>query len=196
MTPTVSAWISCGSRRPGSISVLGTPDLFRRDLVDRGALAAALDARVPEAWPPPMLDDATLRHFIALASDPDGPALAGFYWVLVEGGERVLVGNGGLIREAPDRLALGYSVLEEFQRRGLATEAVAALVAFGFAEPEVERIVAYTYPSFAASRRVLAKSGFVPAGAGTEPGTIAFEPPTLKAAGQAGGFSSTNVKNE
>lgn len=155
--------------------VLGTPDLFRRDLVDRGALGAALDARVPETWPPPMMDDATLRHFIALASDSDGPALAGFYWVLVGGGERILVGTGGLVREAPDRLALGYSVLEEFQGRGLATEAVAALVAFGFVDPEVERIVAYTYPSFAASRRVLAKSGFVPAGAGTEPGTIAFE---------------------
>lgn len=155
--------------------VLGTPDLFRRDLVDRAALAAALDARVPETWPPPMLDDATLRHFIALVSDPEGPALAGFYWVLTDDGERVLIGNGGLIREEPDRIALGYSVLDEYQGRGYATEAVAAILAFGFADPGVERIVAYTYPSFAASRRVLEKSGFVPAGAGTEPGTIAFE---------------------
>ncbi len=155
--------------------VLGTPDLFRRDLTDRGALGAALRARVPETWPPPLMDDKTLRHFIALASDPAGPAMAGFYWVLVEDGERVLVGNGGLIREAPDQLALGYSVLDEYQGRGLATEAVAALVAFGFEDPCVERIVAYTYPSFAASRRVLAKSGFMPVGAGGEPGTIAFE---------------------
>ncbi len=155
--------------------VLGTPDLFRRDLTDRGALAAALGARVLETWPPPLMDDETLRHFIALASDPAGPAMAGFYWVLVEDGERVLVGNGGLIREAPDRLALGYSVLDEYQGRGLATEAVAALVEFGFRDPGIELIVAYTYPSFAASRRVLAKSGFVPVGAGGEPGTIAFE---------------------
>jgi ribosomal-protein-alanine N-acetyltransferase len=155
--------------------VLGTPDLFRRDLTDRDALGAALGARVPGAWPPPLMEDATLRHFIALTSDPSGPTMAGFYWILVENGERVLVGNGGLIREAPDRLALGYSVLDEYQRRGLATEAVAALVAFGFEDPGVERIVAYTYPSFTASRRVLAKSGFVPVGAGGEPGTIAFE---------------------
>ncbi len=155
--------------------VLGTPDLFRRDLVDRSTLGAALGARVPEAWPPSMMDDETLRHFIALASDPAGPALAGFYWILVEGGERVLVGNGGLIREAPDRLALGYSVLDAYQGRGFATEAVAAILAFGFEDPAVERIVAYTYPSFMSSRRVLEKSGFVPAGAGTEPGTIAYE---------------------
>lgn len=175
--------------------VLGTPDLFRRDLVDRGALGAALGARVPETWPPPMMDDATLRHFIALASDPAGPALAGFYWLLVEGGERTLVGNGGLVRETPERLALGYSVLEGYQGRGLATEAVAALIAFGFDDPAVERIVAYTYPSFAASRRVLQKSGFVPAGAGTEPGTIAFER-RRTTAGQDAAFSSTNVKNE
>lgn len=155
--------------------VLGTPDLFRRDLEDRASLAATLGARVPETWPPPMMDDATLRQFISLASDPDGPVLAGFYWVLVEDGERVIVGNGGLTREAPDRFALGYSVLEEYQGRGLATEAVAALVAFGFEDPDVERIVAYTYPSFAASRRVLAKSGFIPIGVGGAPGTIAFE---------------------
>ncbi|MEN6342677.1 MAG: GNAT family N-acetyltransferase [Methanospirillum sp.] len=155
--------------------VLATPELFRCDLRDRAALGAALGARVPEAWPPPMMDDATLRQFIALASDPDGPALAGFYWILVADGERVLVGNGGLSREAPGRLVLGYSVLDEYQRRGLATEAVAALVAFGFDDPTIERIVAYTYPSFVASRRVLAKSGFMPVGAGSEPGTIAFE---------------------
>ncbi|HIH03483.1 MAG TPA: GNAT family N-acetyltransferase [Methanoregulaceae archaeon] len=155
--------------------VLGTPDLFRRDLENRAALGVALDARVPEAWPPPMMDDATLRQFIALSSDPDGPVLAGFYWVLVENGERILIGNGGLTLEAPDRFALGYSVLDEYQGRGLATEAVAALVAFGFETPGIERIVAYTYPSFAASRRVLAKSGFMPIGAGGAPGTIAFE---------------------
>ena len=155
--------------------VLGTPDLFRRDLVDRSTLGAALDARVPETWPPAMMDDETLRQFSALAWAPNGPALAGFYWVLVEGGERVLVGNGGLIRETADRTALGYSVLDEYQGRGLATEAMAALLAFGFEDPGVERIVAYTYPSFAASRRVLEKSGFVPAGAGHEPGTIAYE---------------------
>ena len=155
--------------------VLATSDLFRRDLEGRTALGDALGARVPDTWPPPMLDDATLREFIRLASEPDGPALAAFYWILVGDRERVLVGNGGLVREAPDRLALGYSVLEEFHGRGLATEAVAAIVAFGFEDPGVERIVAYTYPSFAASRRVLAKSGFLPTGAGTEPGTIAFE---------------------
>lgn len=155
--------------------VLGTPDLFRRDLEDRSALGDALGARVPETWPPPFLDDATLRHFISLVSDPAGPALAGFYWVLLEKGERVLVGNGGLVHEGPDRLALGYSVLDAYQGRGLATEAVEALVAFGFRDPAVERIVAYTYPSFTASRRVLAKSGFMLTGAGGEPGTIAYE---------------------
>jgi ribosomal-protein-alanine N-acetyltransferase len=155
--------------------VLGTPDLFRRDLADRVALGVALGARVPESWPPPLMEDATLRHFIALTSDPAGPTMAGFYWVLIEDGERVLVGNGGLIREAPDRLALGYSVLDEYQRRGLATEAVSALVEFGFEDQGIDRIVAYTYPSFTASRRVLAKSGFVLVGAGSEPGTIAFE---------------------
>ncbi len=155
--------------------VLATPEVFRADLRDRAALADALGARVPDTWPPPMMDEATIHHFISLASEPGGPALAGFYWVHTGDGERVLVGNGGLTREGSGRLALGYSVLPEYHGRGFATEAVAALIAFGFEDPAIERIVAYTYPSFIASRRVLEKSGFFPAGPGTEPGTIAFE---------------------
>jgi RimJ/RimL family protein N-acetyltransferase len=175
--------------------VLATADLFRADLEGRHALGEALGARVPRAWPPPLLDDATLRHFIALASDTDGSSLAGFYWILVGDGGRVLVGNGGLVREARDRLMLGYSVLEEYQGRGLATEAVTALVAYGFADPEIERIVAFTYPSFASSRRVLAKTGFTPAGAGPDAGTIAFER-RREAGDQTGTFSNTKAKNE
>lgn len=155
--------------------VLGTPALFRLDLASRASLGAALDATVPGEWPPPMMDDETLRHFVTLASDPAGPAIAGFYWILVDGDERVLVGNGGLTSEGPGRLALGYSVLEEYHGRGIATEAVAAIVEFGFRDPAIRLIAAYTYPSFAASRRVLEKSGFLPVGAGAEPGTIAYE---------------------
>jgi RimJ/RimL family protein N-acetyltransferase len=154
--------------------VLGTPELFRLDLEDRAALGTELGARVPSSWPPPLMDDATLLQFIELASDPSGSGLAGFYWILIEGEERVLVGNGGLISGDHGGLVLGYSVLDEFQGRGIATEAVAALITFGFEDPGIDEILAYTYPSFVASRCVLTKSGFVPAGAGNEPGTIAY----------------------
>jgi RimJ/RimL family protein N-acetyltransferase len=55
---------------------------------------------------------------------------------------------------------LGYSVLEEFQRRGYATEAAGALTAWAFAHTEVCRVIAEALPQRAASIRVLEKSRF------------------------------------
>ncbi len=155
--------------------VPGTAALFRADLENSPGLAGTLGAEIPADWPPPLMDDETLRQFIDLASDPSGPKIAAFYWVLDEDGRRVLVGNGGFTDEGVGMLALGYSVLDRYQGRGFATEAVAALVEFGFRNPAVRVISAYTYPDLAASIRVLEKNGFERAGPGPEPGTIAFQ---------------------
>ncbi len=154
--------------------LLGTPAVFRYDLEDRVALAACLGARVPAAWPPEFLDEETLRQFITLSSDPES-GFHGFYWILVEGDERTLVGDGGMLRESPERMMIGYALIEEWQGRGFGTEGVEALVEFAFRDPAVEMVVAYTYPDRFASIRVLEKNGFVRAGAGGEPGTIGYE---------------------
>ncbi|KAF5049477.1 Acetyltransferase (GNAT) domain protein [anaerobic digester metagenome] len=153
----------------------GTPDLFRFDLEDRAALENCLDARVPPAWPPEFMDDETLREFIALSSDP-GSGFFSFYWVLREEGGRTLVGSGGILRESPERVMIGYALLEEWQGRGLGTEAIEALIEFAFQDPGIQWVVAYTYPDRFASIRVLEKNGFSRGSAdGGEPGTIAFE---------------------
>lgn len=70
-------------------------------------------------------------------------------------------------------------MLEEFQCRGYATEAVRHIVAAAFVLPGVRRIVATTYPDLVGSIRVLEKNGFTcagktTAGEGFEEGTIIY----------------------
>jgi len=53
------------------------------------------------------------------------------------------------------RAELGYSLLEEWRRRGFAREAVEYLIDFAFGHALIERIEAYTVPENVASRAVL-----------------------------------------
>jgi ribosomal-protein-serine acetyltransferase len=56
---------------------------------------------------------------------------------------------------------IGYSILREFRGRGIATEAVRALIDEAFEAAELESVRAYCVPQNAASRRVLERSGFL-----------------------------------
>ena len=70
---------------------------------------------------------------------------------------------------------IGYAVVEQFQKKGYATEAVRALVQWAFSHPQVVRVIAETYPDNTACSRVLEKSDFKYFGKGLEEGTIQFE---------------------
>ena len=63
---------------------------------------------------------------------------------------------------------LGYGIAEEYRGFGYATEAVEAILAWAFDQPGVTSVAAETAPDTPASRRVLEKCGFVPAGEGRE----------------------------
>jgi RimJ/RimL family protein N-acetyltransferase/uncharacterized damage-inducible protein DinB len=153
----------------------GTPDLVRADLAGPAALAAALAHPVPPTWPPQHYDGDALRHMLArLEADPEQAGWFGYYLVLPGTGVAGVAGYKG----APARdgtVEIGYSVLSEFQCRGLASEACAALVERAFAVPEVNRIIAETLPPLLPSIRVLEKNGFRLIGGGAEPGVIRFE---------------------
>ena len=110
---------------------------------------------------------------MALSSDPDS-GFFGFYWLRIAGSERILIGDGGLLRESPRRVMIGYAVLPEWQGLGLGTEAIAALVSFAFDAPAVEEVVAYTHLERLASIRVLEKNGFARTNGEGEPGTIRY----------------------
>ncbi|MBO4887200.1 MAG: GNAT family N-acetyltransferase [Firmicutes bacterium] len=65
---------------------------------------------------------------------------------------------------------IGYGILEAYQNRGYATEAVGAAVSWALCQPGVTRVDAETEPDNKASGRVLEKCGFIPTGTTGEEG--------------------------
>lgn len=75
-----------------------------------------------------------------------------------------MIGSVGLVedpkRENPAARMLGYAMSERCWGRGYMTEAVRAVLCYGFYKMHLGIISAYCYPDNEASRRVLAKNGF------------------------------------
>lgn len=76
-----------------------------------------------------------------------------------------LIGTAGLIgdpkRENDQTRMLGYALAREYWGMGLMTEAVQALLRYGFVGLGLDLVSAYCYPHNSRSRRVLQKCGFV-----------------------------------
>ena len=81
-----------------------------------------------------------------------------------DGVERVV--GSAIFKGEPDAgwVEIGYGVAAGHQRRGVATEGVAALVRLAFERPEVSAVYAETGVDNVASRRVVEKVGFTWAG--------------------------------
>lgn len=149
--------------------------LARADASDRPALARLLSAEIPAAWPPPLTADHIEQFAGFFESGAWTPGLGPWYWILDDGGPRTLIGNGGF--GPPDvggRLVMGYAVLDEFQRRGLATEAVAALLNWAFAHQQTPEVVGDTFLELVGSIKVMRANRMVYTGPGPESRTIRF----------------------
>ena len=73
--------------------------------------------------------------------------------------DRLLLGSTGLGFEAPHRASTGYVLAKEAWGRGVATEALQAMVRLA-AQSGVKRLYALCHPAHRASGRVLEKCGF------------------------------------
>ena len=126
---------------------------------DRAAFELLLGVRVHDDWP---AED--LRDFLPIYGqivDEQAARQGWGIWLMLGAAERALVGDIGF-KGPPDALRtveIGYSMLPAFQGRGYATEAAQALVAWGFAQPGVGRIVANCRFDNVGSIRVLEKVG-------------------------------------
>ncbi len=158
--------------------IAATGPLARAAATGHAALSEALDAIVPTEWPPPLLADHVEEFAINLEQHPEQVGLSMWYFVRDDAsvGERVLIGSGGAggVVDADGTLAIGYAVLDAFQRQGYATEAMSAIADWMFARREVERLTADTYPHLTPSIRVMEKLGMRLLGDGPEAGTIRY----------------------
>ena len=151
-----------------------TLEMVTADLHRRAELAKLLKVQIPAGWPPPLMDVAAMQRLKeSLLADPAPGGWTTWYWVLRKG--RLLAGISGFKgRPRNGAVEIGYSLVPQLHRHGLATEAVGAMTAWAFAQG-VEMIFAETLPELIASQRVLLKNGFQRAGEGSEPGVLRFE---------------------
>ena len=148
----------------------------RAELSDRGAFARMLGARVPAAWPPSLYDRPAMKYTLKRQRAAPQHGWSTWYLLLRTDAKPLLVGICGF-KGPPEEgmVEVGYGVLQYFQRRGLATEATAALTRWAFSHPRVELVMAQTLPELTASIRVLEKLGFTQRGTPLEEGAIRFE---------------------
>ena len=150
--------------------------IARAGLEGDASLARALDAVLPASWPPEFYGPSSLEFTIQQLEK--GPEQAGWvmYYFLIRDG-RVLIGYGGYkgAPAADGTVEIGYSVVDDHQRKGYATEATLGLLTRAFALPQVRRVVADTVPDRPASIRVLEKLDFQFIGSGSEEGAIRYE---------------------
>jgi RimJ/RimL family protein N-acetyltransferase len=156
--------------------VAGTKVLAAAEIEDRVEFAKLLGALVPETWPPDNLRD-VLGYFYGLYKEHlEWEGWLAWYAIRIDDDDPILCGSIGF-KGPPDKrgmVEIGYSVLPEFQRQGLATEMVAGIIQWAKHQPEVRQIEAETNVNDEASIGVLEKNGFICVGAGSEPNTIRF----------------------
>jgi [ribosomal protein S5]-alanine N-acetyltransferase len=155
-----------------------TAELGKAEVLGCGPLAEALCADVPENWPPENVRDVVEFFAAKLQREPELAGWLNWYWVLAEPatGRRTLIGGGGFTSRPVDGVvAIGYSVLPQYQRKGYTTEAVQGLTAWAFSHPEVRKIIAETLPDNEPSIRVLMRTVFRHVPGATEPEHIRFE---------------------
>jgi ribosomal-protein-alanine N-acetyltransferase len=82
-------------------------------------------------------------------------------WGIVYKGDHRFVGTCGIVSWEPDhaRAEIGYTLSRDYWGRGLAPEAVRAMIYFGFGRMDLNRIEARCIAENTASARVMQKAG-------------------------------------
>jgi len=135
-----------GLQTPRLRLVLKTPEEVRAGIE---IMDAADKAQLSADW---------LRRLQA-SNSPD-PWVHGFSMVQLDTG--ITVGQCGF-KGPPDAdgmVEIAYGVASDHERKGYATEAARALVAYALSIDQVKLVRAHTLPASSASKRVLAKCGF------------------------------------
>ena len=124
---------------------------------DRPTAARLLDATLSPDWP-----QYDLLDVLPMQATADAAAERFGVWVMIERGGRQVIGDVGFMGP-PGRdgsVEVGYSVVPERRRRGYATEAVDAVVAWALRQPGVSQVIAQCDAGNESSIRTLERTGF------------------------------------
>lgn len=134
---------------------------------DRRELEQLLNVRLHPHWP--VFPETIGYVHEALKRDPASYQWGFYFFVHAQDG--ALIGEGGF-KGAPDAegvVEIGYAIVPEYRRRGLAYEAARGLTDFAFLHPEVKVVQAHTLKDGTASIRVLEKLGMKLVGTAQDP---------------------------
>ena len=162
--------------------VSATSELIEAELADISTLELLLDARIPSDWPPTFYNAQTASYVLEqLQNDPSQASW--WSWYILEknqdGQSDVLIGVVGF-KGCPTeqgQVEIGYELLPVYQKKGYATEAVAALVAWAFSHSNINSVSAQTLADHHASQGVLTRNRFIATGQGFDDGleTVVYE---------------------
>ena len=136
-----------------------TLDLLRAAVREPAEVGKVLGVRIVPGWP--NAEEMELFPWLAGAMERDPGLVEWGQTIVIHDADRALIGTAGF-KGGPDEtgtVEIGYGVVPSYQGHGYATEAVAGLIAWAFAHPEVARVYADCLPKNQASARVLTKLG-------------------------------------
>lgn len=150
-----------------------TVALVQVEAASLSQLGEALRCQVTRDWPPDHWEPHVYEHIAAQLTGQ--PETVGYHrYIVLKEQPRLLVGTLGAFPGPAGDVEMGYSVVTSFQRRGIATEAVRALVPWLLSLPAVHSVSAQTFLAMPQSIKVMERSGLLPAGAGDEPETVRY----------------------
>jgi [ribosomal protein S5]-alanine N-acetyltransferase len=130
---------------------------FEALLRNRQELASLLKVTIPDSWP--VFPQSMAGAYKWMKSDPSLHDWGTY--LFIHAAERALIGEGGYKgqADASGMVEIGYAIIPEYRRRGLASEAAAGLTRYAFSHPHVKIVDAHTLPERNPSTRVLKKLG-------------------------------------
>ena len=140
---------------------------FEAFLRDKKELGSLLDVTVPDSWP--VFPDSMPQGYNFFKANPDSTGW--MTYLFVHKHDSMLIGEGGY-KGRPDKegmVEIGYAIIPEYRRRGLAYEAAKAFTARAFSHPEVKFVQAHTLHNGIESMGVLRKLGMKLVGTAQDP---------------------------
>ena len=168
--------------RTGSITLTpATLTHIRTELEAPEQLANLLGAYVSPNWPPGEYDRDAMEYFQERFIDAGKDAEGWYGWYALRDADSStpcsLVGSAGYFGppSTDGTVEIGYSVLPEWQRQGVATAMINALVENALSFTSIKRVIAHTTEDNSASVAALLRCGFIAVGLGNDPDTVRFE---------------------